>query len=147
VGQAFCSAYAASKFGLEGWMESLRSEVEPFGIRTTIVEPGFFRTTLLEKESTTYAELSIDDYAERTAQTRPAWEAMSGKQSGDPTKLANALVTILAEEQPPLRWVAGADAVATVERKANELLAQVNAYRDLSWSLAIDELEPGGSGT
>jgi len=141
VGQEFCSAYAASKFGLEGWMESLRFEVEPFGIRTTIVEPGFFRTTLLEKESTTYAELSIDDYAERTAQTRPAWEAMSGKQGGDPAKLANALVTIVAEEQPPLRWVAGADAVATVEQKANELLAQVDAYRDLSSSLAIDELE------
>jgi NAD(P)-dependent dehydrogenase (short-subunit alcohol dehydrogenase family) len=141
VGQEFCSAYAASKFGLEGWMESLRFEVEPFGIRTTIVEPGFFRTTLLEKESTTYAELSIDDYAERTAQTRPAWEAMSGKQGGDPAKLAKALVTIVAEEQPPLRWVAGADAVATVEQKANELLAQVDAYRDLSSSLAIDELE------
>ena len=148
VGQEFCSAYAASKFGLEGWMESLRFEVEPFGIRTTIVEPGFFRTTLLEKESTTYAELSIDDYAERTAQTRPAWEAMSGKQGGDPAKLANALVTILDEEPPPpLRWVAGADAVATVEQKANELLAQVDAYRELSSSLAIDELEPGGSGT
>ena len=44
VGQEFCSAYAASKFGLEGWMESLRFEVEPFGIHTTIVEPGFFRT-------------------------------------------------------------------------------------------------------
>jgi NAD(P)-dependent dehydrogenase (short-subunit alcohol dehydrogenase family) len=122
-------------------MESLRFEVEPFGIRTTIVEPGFFRTTLLEKESTTYAELSIDDYAERTAQTRPAWEAMSGKQGGDPAKLAKALVTIVAEEQPPLRWVAGADAVATVEQKANELLAQVDAYRELSSSLAIDELE------
>ena len=142
VGQEFCSAYAASKFGLEGWMESLRFEVEPFGIRTTIVEPGFFRTELLEKESTTYAELSIDDYAERTAQTRPAWEAMSGKQGGDPAKLAKALVTVVDEEQPPLRWVAGADAVATVEQKANELLAQVDAYRDLSSSLAIDELEP-----
>ena len=139
VGQEFCSAYAASKFGLEGWMESLRYEVEPFGIRTTIVEPGFFRTTLLEKESTTYAELSIDDYAERTAQTRPAWEAMSGKQGGDPAKLAKALVTVVDEEQPPLRWVAGADAVATVEQKANELLAQVDAYRDLSSSLAVDE--------
>jgi len=147
VGQAFCSAYAASKFGLEGWMESLRFEIEPFGIRTTIVEPGFFRTTLLEKESTTYAELSIDDYAERTAQTRPAWEAMSGKQGGDPAKLARALVTIVDEEQPPLRWVAGADAVATVEQKANELLAQVDAYRALSSSLAIDEPEPGGRGT
>ena len=81
VGQAFCSAYAASKFGLEGWMESLRFEVEPFGIHTTIVEPGFFRTELLTKESTAYADLSIDDYAERTAETRPAWEAMSGQQT------------------------------------------------------------------
>ena len=139
VGQEFCSAYSASKFGLEGWMESLRFEVEPFGIHTTIVEPGFFRTELLEKESTAYAELSIDDYAERTAETRPAWEAMSGKQGGDPAKLAKALVTVVAQEQPPLRWVAGADAVATVEQKANELLAQVDAYRDLSSSLAVDE--------
>ncbi|HET9674843.1 MAG TPA: SDR family NAD(P)-dependent oxidoreductase [Gaiellaceae bacterium] len=138
VGQAFCSAYAASKFGLEGWMESLRFEIEPFGIQTTVVEPGFFRTTLLEKESTTYAELSIDDYAARTAQTRPAWEAMSGKQGGDPAKLAKALITVVDQEQPPRRWVAGADAVATVEQKANELLAQVDAYRALSSSLAID---------
>jgi NAD(P)-dependent dehydrogenase (short-subunit alcohol dehydrogenase family) len=141
VGQEFCSAYSASKFGLEGWMESLRFEVEPFGIRTTIVEPGFFRTELLEKESTAYAELSIDDYAERTAQTRPAWEAMSGKQGGDPAKLAKALVTVVDQEQPPLRWVAGADAVETVEQKANDLLAQVDAYRDLSSSLALDEAQ------
>ena len=138
VGQEFCSAYAASKFGLEGWMESLRFEVEPLGIHTTIVEPGFFRTDLLEKESTAYAELSIDDYAERTAETRPAWEAMSGKQGGDPAKLAKALVAVVDDEQPPLRWVAGADAVETVEKKAKELLAQVDAYRDLSSSLAFD---------
>jgi NAD(P)-dependent dehydrogenase (short-subunit alcohol dehydrogenase family) len=138
VGQAFCSAYAASKFGLEGWMESLRFEVEPFGIHTTIVEPGFFRTELLTNESTAYADLSIDDYAERTAETRPAWEAMSGKQTNDPAKLAKALVTVVAEEPPPLRWVAGADAVEAVEQKARELLAQVDAYRDLSSSLAVD---------
>jgi NAD(P)-dependent dehydrogenase (short-subunit alcohol dehydrogenase family) len=138
VGQEFCSAYSASKFGLEGWMESLRFEVEPFGIHTTIVEPGFFRTALLEKESTIWAELSIDDYAERTAQTRPAWEAMSGKQGGDPSKLAKALVTVADEDPPPLRFVAGVDAVETVERKARELLAQVDAHRDLSTSLAFD---------
>ena len=143
VGQQFCSAYAAAKFGVEGWRESLRFEVEPFGIHTTIVEPGFFRTELLEKDSTAYADLSIDDYAERTAQTRPAWEAMSGKQGGDPAKLAKALVTIVDEEQPPLRWVAGADAVETVEQKANDLLAQVNAYRDLSSSLALEEAQTG----
>jgi NAD(P)-dependent dehydrogenase (short-subunit alcohol dehydrogenase family) len=138
VGQEFCSAYAAAKFGAEGWMESLRFEVEPLGIHTTIVEPGFFRTDLLTKESTAYADLSIDDYADRTSQTRPAWEAMSGKQSGDPAKLAKALVTVLDEEQPPLRWVAGADAVETVETKAKDLLAQVDAYRELSSSLAFD---------
>jgi NAD(P)-dependent dehydrogenase (short-subunit alcohol dehydrogenase family) len=139
VGQEFCSAYAASKFGLEGWMESLRFEIEPFGIHTTIVEPGFFRTKLLTKESTAYADLSIDDYAERTAQTRPVWEAMSGKQTNDPVKLAKALVTVVKEEEPPLRWVAGTDAIASVEQKARELLAQVDAYRDLSSSLAVDE--------
>jgi NAD(P)-dependent dehydrogenase (short-subunit alcohol dehydrogenase family) len=139
AGQEFCSAYAASKFGLEGWMESLRFEVEPYGIQTTIVEPGFFRTDLLTKESTAYADLSIDDYAERTAQTRPAWEAMNGKQTNDPAKLAKALLTIVDQQRPPLRWVAGADAIATVEQKARELLAQVDVYRDLSSSLAVDE--------
>jgi NAD(P)-dependent dehydrogenase (short-subunit alcohol dehydrogenase family) len=143
VGQEFCSAYAAAKFGVEGWMESLRFEVQPFGIHTTIVEPGFFRTELLEKESTAYADLSIDDYAERTAQTRPAWEAMSGKQGGDPAKLAKALVTVVEQEQQPLRWVAGADAVETIEQKAIDLLAQVDAYRDLSSSLAFDEAQAG----
>src|SRR5881409_3808882 len=65
VGFEFCSAYAASKFGLEGWMESLQPEVAPFGITTTIVNPGFFRTELLTQESTAYAEPSLEDYAER----------------------------------------------------------------------------------
>lgn len=146
VGQAFCSAYAASKFAVEGWMESLRFEVEPFGIHTTIVEPGFFRTELLTKESTAYADLSVGDYAERTAETRPAWEAMSGKQTNDPAKLAEALITVVGQEQPPLRFVAGADAVETVEQKANELLAQVDAYRELSSSFAVDQSKPAVTG-
>jgi NAD(P)-dependent dehydrogenase (short-subunit alcohol dehydrogenase family) len=61
LGFEFCSAYAAAKFGLEGWIESLAAEVAPFGIHTTIVNPGFFRTELLTNESTSYAEPSIDD--------------------------------------------------------------------------------------
>jgi hypothetical protein len=64
---------------------------------------------------------------------------MSGKQTNDPAKLAKALLTIVDQERPPLRWVAGADAVATVERKANDLLAQVDAYRALSSSLTVEE--------
>jgi NAD(P)-dependent dehydrogenase (short-subunit alcohol dehydrogenase family) len=142
VGQEFCSAYAASKFGVEGWMESIRFEIEPFGIRTTIVEPGFFRTDLLEEASTLWAELSIDDYAERAAQTKPAWQAMSGRQSNDPAKLAKALITLVDSGQPPLRWVAGADALATAEQKARDLLAQIEAHRDLSASLTHDDALP-----
>jgi NAD(P)-dependent dehydrogenase (short-subunit alcohol dehydrogenase family) len=139
VGGAFGSAYAASKFGLEGWMEGLAGEVEPYGIRTMIVEPGFFRTELLQPESTTFAELSIDDYAERTAETIPAWQAMNGQQAGDPAKLARALVELAGSDEPPLRWVAGEDAVEGVEQKARLLLAQVEAHRELSTSLAHDD--------
>src|SRR5436190_7611398 len=141
VGMEFASVYAASKFGVEGWMESLRFEVEPFGIKTTVVEPGFFRTELLTKDSTAYADLSIDAYAARTAETRPAWESMSGKQTNDPAKLAKALLEVVDQKQPPLRWVAGADALEAVEQKAKELLAQVDAYRALSSSLAVDDRE------
>jgi NAD(P)-dependent dehydrogenase (short-subunit alcohol dehydrogenase family) len=139
VGQEFCTAYAASKFAVEGWIESLAPEVAPFGIRTMLVEPGFFRTDLLTPESTSYAEPSIDDYAERTKQTVKAWNGMNGLQGGDPVKLAAGLVRLAGQDEPPLRWAAGADAVATVEQKANTLLAQAEAHRELSSSLAHDD--------
>src|SRR5437588_516485 len=89
VGQEFCTAYAASKFGMEGWIESLTPEIAPFGIRTMLVEPGFFRTELLTPESTSYANASIEDYGERTEQTVAAWNSMNGQQGGDPAKLAS----------------------------------------------------------
>jgi NAD(P)-dependent dehydrogenase (short-subunit alcohol dehydrogenase family) len=139
VGQEFCTAYAASKFGVEGWIESLTPEVAPFGIRTMLVEPGFFRTELLSPGSTSYAEPSIDDYAERTRRTVKAWSDMNGLQGGDPAKLAEALVQLASQDDPPLRWIAGADAVAVVEEKAKTLLAQADAHRDLSSSLDHDD--------
>jgi NAD(P)-dependent dehydrogenase (short-subunit alcohol dehydrogenase family) len=139
VGQEFCTAYAAAKFGVEGWIESLAPEVAPFGIRTMLVEPGFFRTELLSPESTNYAEPSIEDYAERTTQTVAAWNAMNGQQGGDPAKLASALIQLASRDEPPRRWVAGADAIATVEQKAKDLLAQADAYRELSSSLAYSD--------
>ncbi len=138
VGQEFCTAYAAAKFGVEGWIESLTPEIAPFGIRTMLVEPGFFRTALLTPESTKFAEPSIDDYAERTQQTISAWKEMDGRQGGDPAKLASALVQLASQDEPPLRFVAGADAVQVVERKARELLDQLDAHRGLSSHLAYD---------
>jgi NAD(P)-dependent dehydrogenase (short-subunit alcohol dehydrogenase family) len=128
-----------SKFALEGWSESLTPEVAPFGIRTMLVEPGFFRTELLTQGSTRYAEPSIPDYAERTRQTVSAWNGMDGRQGGDPAKLAHALVRLAGSAEPPLRWAAGADAVETVEQKARQLLAQADAHRELSGSLAHDD--------
>jgi len=138
VGGETASTYAAAKFGAEGWMESLAPEVARFGIKTTLVEPGFFRTELLEPASTTWAELEIDDYAEHNAGIRAFWESMNGKQEGDPAKLAAALAQIVDQDEPPVRWVAGADAVAGVEQKARDLLAQVEAHRDISTALTLD---------
>ncbi|AXQ30496.1 SDR family oxidoreductase [Solimonas sp. K1W22B-7] len=139
AGGMFCSAYAAAKFGLEGWTESLAPEVAPLGIRTMLVEPGFFRTELLTTGSTVFAQPSIDDYAERSRETVAAWSGMSGKQGGDPAKLARSLVQLASLPEPPARFAAGGDAVQSFEAKAHSLLAQANAHRDLSNSLAIDD--------
>src|SRR5579872_3991828 len=101
AGFEFGTAYAASKFGVEGWMESLQPEVAPFGISTTIVNPGFFRTELLTEESTNFAEASIADYDERRAKQLEFWKNQNGKQPGDPVKLAQALLTIAGQNPPP----------------------------------------------
>jgi NAD(P)-dependent dehydrogenase (short-subunit alcohol dehydrogenase family) len=140
MGGEFLTAYAASKFGVEGWLESLAPEVAPFGIRTMLVEPGFFRTELLTPESTRYAESSIEDYAERTEQTVTAWQSMNGRQGGDPAKLADALVRLAAQDEPPLRFPAGADAVATFENRAKLLLELADANRELSSNLDHDDV-------
>jgi NAD(P)-dependent dehydrogenase (short-subunit alcohol dehydrogenase family) len=139
AGFEFVSAYAASKFGLEGWMASLDAEVAPFGIATTVVNPGFFRMELLTEESTNYAEPSIADYDEGRAKQLEFWKVQNGRQSGDPAKLARALIEIASQEPPPRRFIAGADAIATAEQTAAELKAQTDAYRSLSSSLAFDD--------
>ncbi|MGO4189352.1 SDR family oxidoreductase [Pseudarthrobacter sp. TAF60_1] len=139
AGGEFLTAYAASKFGVEGWAESLAPEVAPFGIRSMIVEPGFFRTELLTPESARYAESTIEDYAERTEQTVKTWMSMDGQQGGDPAKLANALIQLAELDEPPLRFAAGADAVATFETRAKALQAQADAHRELSSNLAHDD--------
>lgn len=139
VGGTFCTAYAAAKFGVEGWMESLAPEIAPFGIRTMLVEPGFFRTEFLGPDSTTFMEPIIEDYAERTTQTVAALKGMNGKQVGDPAKLATALVRLAGRAEPPVRFIAGSDAVQAVEAKAASLMAQVEAYRELSGSLAHED--------
>jgi len=139
-GFEYGTAYGASKFGVDGWMASLAPEVEPFGIHTTVVNPGFFRTELLTKDSTNYAEQSIEDYAERNAAQREFWEGQNGQQDGKPAKLAQALLTIVGLEHPPRRFIAGADAIAQAEQHVAQFQAELDAYRELSSSLAFEEV-------
>lgn len=142
VGAEFCAAYAASKFALEGWIESLRYDVAPYGISLMAVEPGFFCTELLvEGASTIWPELSIDDYAARTAQTIAALKGMNGGQPGDPAKLAAALVQLSDAGALPQRFVAGADAMAAVEANLRTVQAQIDAHRTLSASLVVGQTD------
>lgn len=128
------SIYCASKFAVEGFTESVAAEVRPFGVRMTIVEPGFFRTDFLDATSVRFADSPIADYAEVSAALRAFYEGRNQNQAGDPAKLGQALVTLANAENPPLRWSAGTDAVAVVEGKAADLLSELDAWRYLSAS-------------
>jgi NAD(P)-dependent dehydrogenase (short-subunit alcohol dehydrogenase family) len=119
-------------------MESLHVEVAPFGITTMIVNPGFFRTELLTDQSTSYATPSITDYDDRREPLVEYWKSQNGQQSGDPAKLARALVTLAELNPPPQRFIAGADAIASSEQKVALLQQQIDAYRELSSSLDFD---------
>ncbi|MBD1541783.1 SDR family oxidoreductase [Arthrobacter sp. IA7] len=139
VGGSFTSAYAASKFALEGWMESLSAEVAPFGIETMAVQPGFFRTELLvEGSSTIWPEVQIEDYAEEAASTIADWKSMNGQQGGDPAKLADALVMLSDRGSLPARFVAGADAMGAIEQKQAAVQEQIETNRALSAALSYD---------
>ncbi|WP_425839880.1 SDR family oxidoreductase [Streptomyces fractus] len=139
VGWETTGIYSSSKHAVEGWTESLKAEVEPYGVRVTLVEPGYFRTQLMEDSSTTWSGVAIEDYAERSAAAQAAFRSMNGKQPGDPAKLARTLVTLAEQDQPPLRFVAGADAIPLAEDKARQLLAQAEASRELGMDLAHDD--------
>ncbi len=128
------SIYAASKFAIEGFSESLAAELAEFGIRVTIVEPGFFRTDFLESTSVKYGSRELEDYAEASAASRAFYDERGGKQAGDPAKLGEALVKLANDPQPPTRFPVGTDAVAVVEGKLARVQAEVERWRELSTS-------------
>jgi NAD(P)-dependent dehydrogenase (short-subunit alcohol dehydrogenase family) len=138
IGFEYSSVYAASKAGLEGWMGALEQEVGPFGIGTTIINPGWFRTTLASPESLVWPALTIDDYADRSASQRDWWSEQDGRQGGDPDRLAQALLAIVDADPPPRRFLAGADVIDLAQRKISELSEQIEYNRELSTSLAFE---------
>jgi NAD(P)-dependent dehydrogenase (short-subunit alcohol dehydrogenase family) len=140
VGAPFVSIFSASKFALEGWMESLTPEVTPFGITTTIVEPGAFRTKPpKDRDRTVFPEIAIEDYAEATKKHIESVKGFNGNEPGHRKKLASAFIYIVDMKQPPKRWVAGEDAVEGIAAKGRQLIADATAFSELSIGLAHDD--------
>jgi NAD(P)-dependent dehydrogenase (short-subunit alcohol dehydrogenase family) len=133
VGFKHCAAYAATKFAVEGLSLSVATEVEPFGIRITIVEPGFFRTDLLDARNVRWGNKRIDDYSAEGS-VEEIWSPYNGTQSGDPAKLGEVLVKIAGMENPPQRFLAGSDAVAVVQPDLEARLQEIRTHEELSSS-------------
>ncbi|HVY82158.1 MAG TPA: oxidoreductase [Steroidobacteraceae bacterium] len=131
-GMEFASLYNASKFALEGFSEALAAEVAPFGIFVTLIEPGPFRTDFLSRESLRFGGQAIPDYDERRPRVQASFEDRSGKQPGDPVKLAEAVVRLANEEKPPMRFIAGEFALSTTEKKLAAMKAEIDQWRAAS---------------
>ncbi|MEO5688862.1 MAG: oxidoreductase [Burkholderiaceae bacterium] len=133
------SLYCSSKFAVEGFSESLRGELAPFGIHVTIIEPGPFRTDFLTPQSLQFVAHEVPDYAERRDAMRASFEQRNGRQPGDPILLAQAMVTLASAANPPLRFTAGAMAVNGLDAKLAAMKAELDAWRALG--LATDFAE------
>jgi NAD(P)-dependent dehydrogenase (short-subunit alcohol dehydrogenase family) len=133
-GVAGASMYSSTKFAIEGFSEALALEIASFGIKLTLVEPGAFRTDFLDDRSLKRGTGSLDDYADFRARANAVFEARNHKQVGDPDKLGAALIQIVAADEPPLRFVAGADALKVVDEKLKTVSTEVDLWRSLSAS-------------
>jgi NAD(P)-dependent dehydrogenase (short-subunit alcohol dehydrogenase family) len=129
-------AYCATKFALEGLTQTLRDEVAPFGIRTLIVEPGAFRTGLFRAEAA-YQSQAMPEYADTVGPTREYVSGGHGTQPGDPTKAAQAILTALDSEHPPLRLVLGEDAIANIRARLGELTVELDQWEDVGRQTAL----------
>ncbi len=134
IGAPASSSYSGSKFAVEGLTESLHQEVAPLGIKVTLVEPGTFRTELLSDKSLHKAQDTLPDYEPTVGQTLGYVAQLTGHQPGDPTRLAAAIVQLTHEAEPPLRLLAGSDAVQYVTAALRQRLAEAERWHDLSVS-------------
>lgn len=136
VGMGGAALYCSAKFAVEGFSEALVQEVAQFGIRVTIVEPGAFRTDFLDGTSAVLGGKGLEDYAEFSRKIKASSEANNHRQKGDPAKLGAVLVRLAAEDNPPLRYLAGSDALQVVTGKLAAVAREIEQWRD--WSVLTD---------
>jgi NAD(P)-dependent dehydrogenase (short-subunit alcohol dehydrogenase family) len=127
------SAYCASKYALEGLLESIGKEVAGFGIHVTAIEPGSFRTDWAGR-SMIRAEHTIDDYDDVFGPIRQARLAASGNQLGDPAKAAAAVLQIVDADEPPKHLVLGSDALRLITAGRRAVDSDIATWEPLSRS-------------
>lgn len=135
VGFASFGYYAATKFAIEGWSDSLKVEVEPLGIKVTCVEPGPFRTDWAGR-SLKQTPTALDDYRETAGKRMATTSAISGTQAGDPVRAAHAMIAVTEQDGPPRHLVLGAIAWNGATQRLRERLAEIEGLRDTA--LAAD---------
>jgi len=139
-GGSLGSAYAASKFAVVGFTESLAVEVAGFGIRATVVAPGYFRTDFLDRSSARFGSgAPIPDYAGSTEARRESYAGVNHAQDGDPAKLGRALVELANTDKPPVHFPVGRDAVEVITEHHRCVLDEIAAWRGLSETTSYDE--------
>jgi NAD(P)-dependent dehydrogenase (short-subunit alcohol dehydrogenase family) len=126
--------YCSAKFAVEGFSQALAQELAPFGVHVTVVSPGFFRTDFLASNSVQFTNNSIDDYVPKVTELQKFYESRNHNQLGDPEKLGEVLIKLTQQENPPVTFVAGSDAVQMALDAAKNLEDQVNAFKELSSS-------------
>lgn len=127
--------YCSTKFAVEALSEALSAELQPLGIKVTVVEPGFFRTDFLDESSLSISPSAISDYKDTPA---GAMRIFAGdhnhEQPGDPARLAKAMITLANAKNPPLRMPFGSDTVAAIQKKNESVAKEIAAWRDLAVS-------------
>ena len=134
LGFASASIYCSTKFAIEGFSESLAMEVAQFGIKITIVEPGFFRTDFLDTSSIHWGAKVVDDYVPSSTEVKATFGTYHRNQAGDPVKLGLAVVQLANVENPPLRYAAGSDSAGGISEKLTSQQNEIDRWRALSVS-------------
>ncbi|ADW70165.1 oxidoreductase [Granulicella tundricola] len=122
--------YAAAKWGVEGFSETLAKEVAPFGVKVTLVEPGGFRTDFAG--ASTSLQEGRPEYDETVGKTARFQRDFNGKQPGDPKRAAAALLKIASEQNPPFRLIVGSDAYNAIEKNDLAKMEAAKEWKELS---------------
>jgi NAD(P)-dependent dehydrogenase (short-subunit alcohol dehydrogenase family) len=120
--------YAAAKYALEGMSASLAQEVRPLGIKVTAVAPGAFRTDFLSAHSIRKSEAEDAAYSASVGRISAAFDAMAGKQIGDPDRAAQAILTLVRTDDPPLHLLLGTDALRRAREKLDAVIDEINRW-------------------